>query len=173
MVTKRELMCDRPLPRPATSGTFQLVMTTSGLALAVVTGLAVAGCVHAGFTKTTAMGVPARSPDCHLEIMFNGPPMRPYVVLGPVWTDSSSPQVFYGRLDNNAAPVQRLIRQACLAGAHGLMSVTVGAYRSWSGRSWKRTIAAAVAFVYVDASGRALPPPSGPRVDIPLSAFGQ
>jgi hypothetical protein len=118
------------------------------------------------------MALPARAPDCHLEIVFNGPPRRPYVVVGQLWTDASSPQVFYGRLDtNNAAPVQRLIQQACVAGAHGLMSVTVQTHRPW-GKGWKSTQAVALAFAYVDASGRVLPPPSGPQVEIPVSAFG-
>jgi hypothetical protein len=40
-------------------------------------------------------------------------------------------------------------------------------------KGWRSTKASAVAFVYVDASGRVLPPPHGPRVEIPLSAFGQ
>jgi len=147
-------------------------MTRAGLPLAVLTGLAAAGCVHTDFTKTAAVASPPRSPDCHLEIALDGPPRRPYVVLGQVWTDSSSPQVFYGRFDTNAAPVQRLIQQACVAGAHGLMSVTVHTDRPWGGKGWKSTRAAAVAFAYVDASGHILPPPSGPRVEIPVSAFG-
>jgi hypothetical protein len=149
-----------------------IVMTRAGVSLAVLTGLAVAGCVHTDFTRTAAVALPPRSPDCHLEIVFDGPPRRPYVVLGQVWTDSSSPQVLYGRFDTNAAPVQRIIQQACVAGAHGLMSVTVQTHRPWGGKGWKRTQAAAVAFAYVDGSGRVLPPPSGPRVEIPISAFG-
>jgi hypothetical protein len=119
------------------------------------------------------MALPPRSPDCHLEMMFNGPPRRPYVVLGQVWTESSSPQVLYGRAGTDvAAPVQRMIQQACAAGAHGLMSVTVQTHRPWGGKGWERTQAAALAFAYVDAFGRALPPPVGPRIEIPLSAFG-
>jgi hypothetical protein len=93
-------------------------------------------------------------------------------VLGPVQTASSSPQVFYGLGDSNAEPIQRMIDQACVAGAHGLMSVNVETYRP-PVKGWKSTKASAVAFVYVDASGRVLPPPKGPRVEIPLSAFGQ
>jgi hypothetical protein len=65
-----------------------------------------------------------------------------------------------------------MIQQACVAGAHGLMYVTVETQRPWGAKGWKSTQAAAVAFAYVDASGRVLPPPSGPRVEIPLRAFG-
>ena len=140
--------------------------------MAALTGLAVAGCVHTDLTKTTGMVIPARSSDCHLEIVFNGPPKRPYVVVAPVWTASSSPQVLYGLRDNNAYPIQQMIDQACVAGAHGLMSVVVETYRP-PGKGWRSTKASAVAFVYVDGSGRVLPPPHGPRVEIPLSAFGQ
>jgi hypothetical protein len=140
--------------------------------LSAVTGLAVAGCVHTGVKNTTGMVLPARSSDCHLEIVFNGPPKRPYVVLGPVWTASSSPQVLYGFRDSNADPIQRMIDQACVAGAHGLMSAAVATDRPL-GKGWRSTNASAVAFVYVDASGRVLPAPHGPRVEIPLSAFGQ
>ncbi len=152
-------------------------MARAGLALAVLTGLAVAGCIHTNFTRTdftrtAAVVPPSRSPDCHLEIAFSGPPRRPYVVLGQVWTDSSAPQILYGRFDTNAAPIQRLIQRACVAGAHGLMSVVVETHGPWLPKGWKSTRAAAVAFVYVDASGRLLPAPSGPQVEIPVSDFG-
>ena len=148
-----------------------IVMRIAGLTVAVLTGLAVAGCVHTDFTRT-AMALPPRSPECHLEMVFNGPPTRPYVVLGQVSTESFSPQVLYGRGGTDATPVQRMIEQACVAGAHGLMSVTMQTQRPWGGKGWKRTQAAALAFAYVDASGRVLPPPSGPRIEIPLSASG-
>lgn len=137
-----------------------------------MTGLAVAGCLHTDFTNKTDMVLAARPSDCHVEIVFDGPPKRPYVVLGPVWTSSSSPQLLYGLRDSDAEPIQRLIDQACLAGAHGLMSVAVHTDRP-IGKGWRHTNASAVAFVYVDPSGRVLPPPDGPRVAIPLSAFQQ
>jgi hypothetical protein len=51
---------------PAGSAKMSIVMTRAGFPLAVLTSLAVAGCVHTDFTRTGAMALPARAPDCHL-----------------------------------------------------------------------------------------------------------
>jgi hypothetical protein len=55
----------------------------------------------------------------------------------------------------NAYPIQRMIDQACVVGAHGLTSVVVETYRPPE-KGWRSTKASAVAFVYVDPSGRVL-----------------
>jgi len=121
-------------------------------------GLAVAGCVHTHFTRTTGLVVPARAPHCHLDVVFQGAPSDPYVVLGGVATNSSAPALLvFGETD--VAAMRRLTEQACTVGAQGLMNVALNTQLVWAGRGrWKSTAGTAWAFIYVDPLGRPLAP---------------
>jgi hypothetical protein len=125
----------------------------------MVLGSAAGGCVHTGFASSTAVVVPARSPDCHLDVFFQGPPPYPYAVLGAVATVSTKPRLF-AIGENTGVAVRRMMEQACAVGAHGLMNVAANSelIRVRKGYRWNTT-GSAVAFVYVDPSGRPLAPP--------------
>jgi hypothetical protein len=144
-------------------------MTRALLLASMVMGCAVAGCVHTDFSRTTSLVVPGRSPDCRLDLVVQGTPSYPYAVLGLVRTESAAPPLFAIGEDDFAA-AQRVKRQACAAGAHGLMNVFANSelVRFGKGR-WKSTTASALAFVYVDAVGRPLPAP-GPETPAPVWA---
>ncbi len=134
-------------------------MTRARLLATLVMGCATAGCVvHTGFTKATSTAVPSRSPDCRLEVRFQGTPRDRYAVLGLVTTDGLAPGLFaLGQSD--VASVRRMSQEACEVGADGLMNVAVTTRFIWTGRGyWKHTTGEALAFIYVDASGRPLPP---------------
>jgi hypothetical protein len=132
--------------------------------MAMVMGCAVAGCVHTGFTATTSMVVPARAPTCYLDVFFQEQPPYPYVVLGPVGTSSAAPEMF-ALGENDIVTMRRMMEQACAVGAHGLLHAGESTQFVRMGKGyWKRTSGSAIAFVYVDAYGRPLPPPTGPRV---------
>jgi hypothetical protein len=129
----------------------------------MVLGFALAGCVHTGFTRTTAMVVRARAPGCYLDLVSPGPPRKPYVELGQIATDSRSPRVLYGLGENNVSDLRRMMNQACAIGAHGLMYLSVNSHHTGLAKGWDSTTGTAVAFVYVDRSGRPLPPPAPGR----------
>jgi hypothetical protein len=117
------------------------------------------------------MVVAARPPDCYLDVVFQGEPTRPYVALGAVATDSTGPQLFTIG-ENNVVAVRRVVEQACALGAHGLMNLAANTQYVPVGKgNWKSTTASAVAFVYVDASGRPLPPPDGPSAAVQPGAY--
>ena len=125
-----------------------------------------AGCTHTGFVRTTAaVGVPARSPNCALDVVFDGPPPSRYVVLGDIWTNWTAPRPL-ALGDSDVATMRRLTQQACAMGAHGLMNVLV-IRRTPQGRGWKSTAATGEVFVYVDDSGRPLTPPDRTRILVP------
>ena len=126
----------------------------------MVIGCVAAGSVHTGFAGTTRMMVPVRSPDCHLDMCFQAPPPRPYLVLGAVATVSTKPRLFAVG-ENADVAIRRMMERACLVGAHGLMNVAANSelIRVRKGHR-KRTMGSALAFIYVDASGRPLPPPA-------------
>ena len=139
-------------------------MTTARLVTTMALGWAAAGCVHSGFMKTTDLVVPARPPDCHLDVSFQGeaPPLSPYVALGSVWTNSMAPELFVVG-ENNVVAMRRMLEQACTVGAHGVMNAAANSQLVRVGKGhWKSTTGSAVAFVYVDASGRPLQPPPPP-----------
>ncbi len=143
-----------------------MLLPRHALASVLLAAASAAGCVHTRFTRTTGLVVPARAPGCHLDMTFRGPPPRPYVVLGQVATDSTTRSLLVID-ENEVAAVRRLMEQACAVGAHGLMDVATDSQHVWTGKGyWNTTIGAAVAFVYVDASGRPLPPPPDPRAVI-------
>jgi hypothetical protein len=128
----------------------------------IVLGCLGAGCVHTGFARTTALVVPARSPDCHLDMFFfsEGPPPVPYAVLGAVATVSTKPRLF-AIGENTVVAVRRMMEQACVVGAHGLMNVAAQSELIRVRKGYRKTtMGSAVAFVYVDPSGRPLPPPA-------------
>src|SRR5215831_9396573 len=125
----------------------------------VVLGWAAAGCVQTTFTRMTALEVPARPADCHLDVVWERPPPYRYVELGLVTTDTTSPHLFAAG-ENEIVSMRRVMEQACTAGAHGLMNVTAQTRLVPVGKgTWKEITGSAVAFVYVDASGRPLSPP--------------
>ena len=142
----------------------------STLCLAFVAGLA-GGCVHTGFTPTTGLNLPPRAQTCYLDMIFQGAPPYPYVVIGQITTDSTAPGLF-ALGENNDVAVQRMKEQACLVGAHGLMQVGANSQGSWTNNGYsKSTSGGAVAFVYVDPAGRPLPPPNAPRIVIQQGAY--
>ena len=106
------------------------------------------------------MMVPARSQDCHLDMFFPGPPPRPYLVLGAVATVSTKPRLF-AMGENTGVAIRRMMEQACMAGADGLMNVAANSelIRVRKGHR-KRTTGSAMAFIYVDVSGQPLTPPA-------------
>jgi hypothetical protein len=135
-------------------------MRRTAFLAALAWGLSGTGCVHTSVTRTTAIAVPARSADCRLYVVFQGPPSRPYLVLGQVTTDSERPAMFAFGAANDIATMRRLEEQACAAGAHGLMSVIMRSELRWAGRGrWMSNMGGALAFVYVDAAGRPLAVP--------------
>lgn len=137
----------------------------------MVMGFAAAGCVHTGFTPTTGLALPARPPDCYLDMIFQGRPAYPYIVLGQINTDSTAPGLFALGESNDVA-IQRMKEEACAVGAHGMMNVGANSQGVWTGNGYsKSTSGGAVAFVYVDPAGRPLPPPNAPRVIIQPGAY--
>jgi hypothetical protein len=140
-------------------------MTGAGKGLVIVLGVALsAGCVHNGFTPATAMRLPPRPEGCYLDMIFQGEPPYPYVVLGRVTTDSTAPGLF-ALGENNDAAMGRLQAEACEVGAHGLMQAGAASQGVWTGNGYSRsTTGAAVAFVYVDDAGRPQAPPTGPQM---------
>jgi hypothetical protein len=140
--------------------------------VALVVGVALAGCIHSGFTPTTGLELPPRPEGCYLDLIFQGPPPYAYVVIGQVHTESTAPGVF-ALGENNEVAVERLKAEACRQGAHGIMQVgaaSQGIYTRQGGYS-KSTSGDAVAFIYVDSTGRPLPPPTAPHVVIQPGAY--
>jgi hypothetical protein len=104
-------------------------------------------------------------------MIFQGMPPYPYVVIGQVSTDSTAPGLFALGESNDVA-VQRMREQACLVGAHGMLQVAANSQGTWTGNGYsKSTSGGAVAFIYVDPTGRPLPAPNAPRVLIQPGAF--
>ena len=136
-------------------------------ALLLVFGVVLSsGCVHNAFTPTTTMKLAARPEGCYLDMIFQGEPPFPYVVIGRVTTDSTAPGL-WALGENNEAAMERLQEEACRVGAHGLLQVGAQSQGTWTGDGYsKSTTGAAVAFVYVDVNGRPLPPPNGPHLMI-------
>jgi hypothetical protein len=138
---------------------------------AALASCALAGCVHTGFTPTTGLYLPPRADNCYLDMIFQGPPPYPYVVIGQVQTDSTAPGLFALGESNDVA-VQRMKGEACRRGAHGLLQVAANSQGVWTGNGYsKSTSGGAVAFVYVDPVGRPLPPPNAPRIVIQQGAY--
>lgn len=137
-----------------------LVLVTSGLA-----------CVHTGFTPTTGIQLQPRAQNCYLDMIFQGPPPYAYVILGQVSTDSTAPGLFALGESNDTA-VERMKEEACRVGAHGLMQVGANSQGTWNNQGYsKSTSGGATAFIYVDPSGRPLPPPNAPRLVIQQGAY--
>ena len=130
-----------------------------------------AACVNSAFTPSTTLRLQARPEGCYLDMIFQGAPPFPYVVIGRVTTDSSAPGLF-ALGENNEAAVQRLQDEACRVGAHGLLQLGAASQGSWTNGGYSRsTTGAAVAFVYVDAQGRPQGPPRGPSLVIHPGAY--
>jgi hypothetical protein len=129
------------------------------------------------FTATSAIEAPARPADCHLDLVLDRHPERPYVVLGRV----SSSWVGRGRAaarTSEAEVMRHLARAACRAGAHVLFLVETSSqdHPSPQGRAYfvRSLRGTAVAAVYVRPSGRLEPPPTAPRsvIRVPGSLEG-
>ena len=146
-------------------------MATRALVAMVMACAAACGCVHTDFANTSGVVVPARSADCHLDVFFRAPPPYPYVVLGLVSTNSMAPPVFaIGETDITV--IRRMMEEACTIGAQGLMNVTAYSEPVRVGKGhWKSSNGSALAFVYVDPSGRRVPPPNVPRLVMQASSF--
>ena len=149
-------------------------MKIEGARTARLLGFAIAlsaGCVHNGFVPATAMQLPERPEGCYLDMIFQGVPPFPYVVIGKVTTDSTA-RGLWALGENNSVAMERLHNEACRVGAHGLMQAGAQSMGTWTGNGYsKSTTGEALAFVYVDASGRLLPPPAGPRPVIQPGAY--
>jgi hypothetical protein len=123
-------------------------------------------CVHTGFQPTTGLALPPRAQGCYLDLIFHGQPPAPYIVIGRISTDSTAPGLF-ALGENDHVAVDRMKEEACIQGAHGLLDVGASSQGVWTGNGYsKSTSGGAVAFIYVDPSGRPLAPPNGPRVMI-------
>jgi hypothetical protein len=139
--------------------------------LGVVLALS-AGCVHNGFVPSTAMQIPSRPEGCYLDMIFEPAPPFPYVILGKVTTDSTAPGL-WALGEGNDVAMERLRDEACRVGAHGLMQAGSQSVGVWNNNGYsKSTTGEALAFVYVDAAGRPLPPPNGPRTVIHPGSLG-
>jgi hypothetical protein len=140
--------------------TLKLALGRLAATFVALLAFAASGCAHTGFDRTTSMAVPARSPDCHLDMYFQGPPPYPYVVIGAVATVSTKPRLLAVG-ENTVVAIRRMREQACAVGAHGLMSVAANSELIRVRKGYRKsTTGSAVAFIYVDASGRPLPPPA-------------
>jgi hypothetical protein len=148
------------------------VRTTLSLS-ALLGAVALTSCIHTGFTPTTGLYLPPRADSCYLDMIFQGPPPYPYVVIGQVQTDSTAPGLFALGESNDVA-VQRMKVEACRRGAHGLLQVAANSQGVWTGNGYsKSTSGGAVAFIYVDPTGQPLPPPNAPRIVIQQGAYPQ
>jgi hypothetical protein len=128
-------------------------------------------CVHTGFTPTTGLQLAARPENCYLDMIFQGAPPYPYVVIGQISTDSTAPGL-WALGESNDVAVSRMKEEACRVGAHGLMQVGANSQGVWTGNGYsKSTSGGAVAFIYVDPAGHPLPPPNAPRVVIQQGAY--
>jgi hypothetical protein len=138
-------------------------------AVALVVGAG--ACVHTGFTPTTGLNLPPRPQNCYLDMIFEGLPPYPHVIIGQISTDSTAPGIFALGESNDIA-VQRMKEQACLVGAHGLLKVGSNSQGVWTRDGYsKSTTGGAVAFIYVDPQGRPLAPPNAPRIIIQQGAY--
>jgi hypothetical protein len=134
----------------------------------VLGGLA---CVHTNFTPTTGLQLAQRPENCYLDVILQGQPPYPHVVIGQVSTDSTAPGLF-ALGENNSVAMERIKEEACRVGAHGLLKMEANSHGVWTNNGYsKSTTGGAVAFIYVDPSGRPLPPPNGPRVVIQPGHF--
>jgi hypothetical protein len=134
-------------------------------------GLSGPACVHTGFTPTTRLNLPIRPENCYLDMIFQGPPPYPYVVIGQISTDSTAPGLF-ALGENNDVAIQRMKAQACAVGAHGLMQVGASSQGVWTNDGYsKSTSGGAVAFIYVDPTGRPLAPLNAARIVIQPGAY--
>src|SRR4051812_34741279 len=79
--------------------------------LLVASGVLGAACVHTAFTPTTGLQLPARPENCYLDVIFQGPPPYPHVVIGQISTDSAAPGLF-ALGENNEVALQRMKQQA-------------------------------------------------------------
>ena len=117
------------------------------------------------------MNLSPRPEGCYLDMIFQGVPPFPYVVIGRVTNDSTAPGLF-ALGENNEVAMDRLKDEACQVGAHGLLKADAQSEGTWTGNGYsKSTTGAALAFVYVDPYGRPLPPPTGPRLMIHPGAY--
>ena len=141
-------------------------MSSHRLSAILLVACLTAGCVHTGATKTAAVEVPARAPTCGLDVVFQGQPPHPYVVLGEIDTTWSAPRLFAVG-DSDVATMRRLTEQACAMGAHGLMNVVIARRRTLGRGGWNSTSGTTEAFLYVDQTGRPLAPPERTRIVVP------
>jgi hypothetical protein len=150
--------------RIGTSLARQQLMRRDGIVTGLLVVSTVASCIHSRFTPATDGAFAARAPGCHLDLVMHGSPTYAYKVIGRVTTSWHVPRLsILG--DSRLAAVRRLQEKACVAGAHGLLQVTVNT-RVWSKASpqlWGN----ALAFVYVDSDGRPLVAPPWPPPPLP------
>jgi hypothetical protein len=133
--------------------------------LALLATWALCGCVHTGFVPTSDLLLPARPEHCALDVVLDGRPVQPYVVIGRVSVDSTAPGPFaWG--ENQSVVLRRLESKACAVGAHVIFDVKAATSGSWDDDGFPRsTTGSALAAVYVDEDGHPLPPPGATVAD--------
>jgi hypothetical protein len=147
------------------------VRTTKMLGAVAIASALVTACVHTGFTPTTGLALPPRAENCYLDMIFQGPPPYPYVVIGQVQTDSTAPGL-WALGESNDVAISRMKEEACHVGAHGLMQMNANSQGVWTNNGYsKSTSGGAVAFIYVDPTGRPLAAPNAPRIVIQQGAY--
>jgi hypothetical protein len=117
------------------------------------------GCAYTGFFSTSDLRPPARPEDCALDVVLDGRPRQPYVVIGRVSADSAAPGLF-GLGETQEAVVGRIKAKACTVGAHVIFAVTAATNGRMSDDGYSTsTTGSALAAVYVDENGHPMPPP--------------
>jgi hypothetical protein len=131
--------------------------------LALLASWTLSGCVHTGFMPTSDVRLPTRPEHCALDVILDGRPTQPYVVIGRVSVDSTAPGLF-ALGEKQSAVLRRLEAKACAVGAHVIFDVNAATSGKWDDDGFSRsTTGSALAAVYVDEDGHPLPPP-GPAV---------
>lgn len=131
--------------------------------LALLASWALSGCVHTGFVPTSDLLPPPRPEHCALDVVLDGRPVQPYVVIGRVSVDSTAPSLF-ALGESQTAVLRRLEAKACAVGAHVIFDVNAATSGKWDDDGFSRSsTGSALAAVYVDENGYPLPPP-GPAV---------
>lgn len=133
--------------------------------LALLAPWALYGCVHTGFVPTSDLYPPPRPEHCALDVVLDGRPAQPYVVIGRVSVDGVAPSLF-ALGENQTAVLRRLEAKACAVGAHVIFDVNAETSGKWDDDGLSRsTTGSALAAVYVDEDGYPLPPPGPPVAD--------
>ena len=133
------------------------------------------GEAHVGSSMTPILSIeaPPRAADCHLDLVLDRSPERPYIVIGlvaAIWTGTDRQALN----SNDSQIVPQLRARACQAGGHALFHVSTHYQDDWIPRTSSprpphrnalvRTIrGTALVAVYVRRNGSVMAPPERPR----------